>query len=51
MNKIGGNFQQLLSNLNSMIISGRTTDVLPFAQYIIGDSNYPAGGRVFPLED
>jgi hypothetical protein len=51
VNKIGGNFQQLLSNLNSMIISGRTTDVLPFAQYIIGDSNYPAGGRVFPLED
>ena len=49
VNKQESNFQQLLSNLNSIIISGRTTDVLPFAKYIIDDSNYPAGGRVFPL--
>lgn len=49
VNKTESNFQQLLSNLNSMIISGRTTDVLPFAKYIIDDSNYPAGGRAYPL--
>ena len=47
----GCNFQHLLADLNYYINSGRTTDVLPFARYIINDNNYPAHERTFPLDN
>lgn len=50
VNKVGENFQQLLSTLYCVITRGRTTDVLPFIKYIIDDSNYPGKGRVFKLK-
>ena len=50
VNKKGENFQQLLSQLYSVITRGRSTDVFPFVKYIIDDANYPGGGRVFKLK-
>lgn len=49
VNKPGLNFQQLLVNLNSILVNGRTTDVFPFEKYVIDNTNYPAHGRIFPL--
>ena len=51
VNKPGLNFQQLLVNLNSILVKGRTTDVFPFDKYVIDNANYPAHGRIFPLGD
>ena len=51
VNKPGQNFQQLLVNLYSIIVKGRTSDVFPFEKYMIDNTNYPAHGRIFPLED
>lgn len=50
VNKVGENFQQLLSVLYCVISRGRSTDVFPFVKYIIDDANYPGGGRLFKLK-
>lgn len=51
VNKQGENFQQLLSSLDYAITHGRTTDVFPFAKYIIDNTNLPGGGRLYKYKD
>ena len=51
VNKEGQNFQQLLSTLYHVITQGRSTDVFPFTKYIISNSNYPGGGRLYKFKN
>lgn len=44
-----GDFQFLINNLNRYINEGRSTDILPFEKYILGDTSLPGNGTIVAI--